>query len=172
MEYFEKLEYTVDLARLKIEAPVLLWDSVKKKYQQQVSLQTDGTGDWQSSTGSRPDQDESKWNIIHPDLAGTWWEDFFKSLPMKVYRSRLMFMVPRTCYSIHTDAGPRLHIAIKTDKQSRFIFIDPPKIIHIPEDGHIWWVDTRLPHTAINGSLEHRIHLVMCLKDDEGYDEN
>lgn len=163
MQYFKKLEHTVDLERLKIEAHKLSWDEVNNVYRQQISLQTNGTSDWQSSTGSRPNQDEEQWDTIHPELAGTWWEDFFKNLPMKVYRSRLMVMMPRTCYSIHKDENPRLHVAIKTHRQARFIFTDPPYVKFIPDDSHIWWVDTRIEHTAINGSLEPRIHLVMCL---------
>jgi hypothetical protein len=163
-----KISSNIDIARLKLETKSLIernnWDIWKL---QQVSLQTNGDDDWNASIGSRPDQLEQQWNIIHPQLAGTWWEDFFKSLPMPVYRSRLMIMHPRTCYSIHSDLNPRLHIAITTTKQARFIFTDPPQIIHLPDNGTLWWVDTREEHTAINGSMGHRIHLVMCLANND-----
>ena len=107
---------------------------------------------------------ENIWDKINPSLAGTWWEtDFFPGLPWKVYRTRIMVMEGRRCYSIHTDDNPRLHIAITTNPQARFIFTSPPEITHIPSDGYVWWVDTRNEHTAINGSMDTRVHLMMSL---------
>jgi len=160
-----KLPNTIDLPRLLIESLQLIsiFPVGQLAFSRQISLQTNGSDDWAASIGSRPRQDEGQWNQLHPKLVGTWWEDFFKSLPMPVFRTRIMIMPPRVCYSLHRDANPRLHIAVKTDYQSRFIFIQPPEIIHIPSDSHIWMVDTREEHTAINGSLMDRIHIVMCL---------
>jgi hypothetical protein len=163
---FRKYFHTIDLPRLQEEAEKLLWEPEHGKFRTQMSLQTNGLPDWESGTGSRPGEPEAQWDKLHPDLVGTWWEDFFKKLPFKVYRSRLMTMQPRTCYSIHTDDNPRIHVAIKTTRQARFIFTDPPVLRHIPADGHLWWVDTRLEHSAMNGSMEPRIHLVMCLVND------
>lgn len=160
---FRKIHYKIDLERLRIETDKLLWQPEHNRYRDQLSLQTNGQADWDSSTGSRIGQAEDQWDKLHPDLVGTWWEDFFKSLPFKVYRARLLTMHPRSCYSIHVDDNPRLHIAIKTHKQARFIFTDPPVLKHIPADGYIWWVDTRQEHSAMNGSMEDRVHLVMCL---------
>jgi hypothetical protein len=159
---------SVNIEKLREETFKLI-DDIKWDFNEsrQLSLQTNGEDDWNSSIGSRPGEAEEQWNIIHPQLAGTWWEDFFNSLPVKVYRSRLMVMQPRTCYSIHSDANPRLHIAITTNPQARFIFTRPPQIIHLPADGKIWWVDTREEHTALNGSMENRIHLVMCLVNND-----
>jgi len=163
---FRRYYHTVDLERLKVEAEKLLLDTETGKFRTQMSLQTNGQADWDSSTGSRPGESEDQWDKLHPDLIGTWWETFFSKLPFKVYRSRLMTIQPRTCYSIHVDDNPRLHIAIKTNGQARFIFTDPPALRIIPADGHIWWVDTTKEHSAMNGSMEPRIHLVMCLVND------
>jgi len=163
----KRLAHTVDLAQLRIETDKILWQPEHDRYKDQLSLQTNGQADWDSSTGSRPDDNESQWDKLHPDLIGTWWEDFFKSLPFKVYRSRLMTMHPRTCYSIHTDSTPRLHIAIVTHPQARFIFTSPSVFQHIPSDGHIWWVDTTKEHSAMNGSLKGRVHLVCCLDNTD-----
>lgn len=160
---FKKYYHTVDLPRLQEETHKLMWLPEHNRYKDQLSLQTNGTADWESSTGSRIGEPEQQWDKLHPELIGTWWETFFNNLPFKVYRSRLLTMRPRTCYSIHVDDNPRLHVAIKTHRQARFIFTNPPILKHIPADGHIWWVDTRLEHSAMNGSLEDRIHLVMCL---------
>ena len=160
---FRKIQHKFDLERLRLETDKILWQPEHNRYRDQLSLQTNGLPDWDSSTGSRIGQPEEQWDKLHPDLVGTWWETFFSELPFKVYRSRLMTMHPRSCYSIHVDDNPRLHIAIKTHRQARFIFTNPPILKHIPSDGNIWWIDTRLEHSAMNGSLEDRIHLVMCL---------
>ncbi len=164
---FKRLDIAVDLSRLKAEAHSLMWDYPNGRYHIQRSLQTSGTTDWDAGIGSQEGIDERVWDKLHPDLVGTWWEEFFASLPLKVYRSRLMVMYPRTCYSIHADRTPRVHIAIDTHPQARFVFTDPPILAHIPSDGRVWWVDTTLEHTAINSSLKPRIHFVACLDNTD-----
>jgi hypothetical protein len=160
---FRLYDFKVDIEKLKEETHRILWDSTTGRYQHQLSLQTNGDNDWQSGTGKREGQDEAQWDKLHPNLVGTWWEGFLTSFPFKVYRARLMTMYPRTCYSIHTDMTPRVHIPIVTHRQARFIFTDPPILRHLPADGSVWWVDTTKEHSAMNGSLIDRIHLVMCL---------
>lgn len=165
---FKKYDnFKVDLARLQAEAYTLMYDYPNGVYHTQRSLQTDGSTDWAVGTGSKPNIDESVWDKLHPDLVGTWWEDFFATLPFKVYRARLLTIQPRTCYSIHTDRTPRIHIAIDTHPQARFIFTNPPAVKFIPADGHIWWVDTRQEHSAMNGSMKPRIHFVACLDNND-----
>jgi len=165
----KKIEnYNFDISRLIPEIDRLIWDTEKNSIRTQVSIQTNGLPDWESSTGSRPGEPEAQWDKLHPELVGTIWEEFFASLPMKVYRTRIMTMMPRTCYSIHQDDNPRLHLAIRTHNQCKFIFTMPPvQMIHIPADGNLWWVDTRQFHTAINGSLEPRTHLLMSLVNND-----
>jgi len=164
MRRIVRTEAKIDLDQLRIETAKLLWDDQLKQGASQVSIQTDGSDDWGNSAGSRPGVSENIWDKINPLLKGTWWEtDFFPSLPWKVYRTRIMVMEGRRCYSIHKDDNPRLHIAITTNNQARFIFTSPPEITHIPADGHVWWVDTRNEHTALNGSMDVRVHLLMSL---------
>lgn len=154
----------IDLDRLAQEAEKLAWDPETRLFRNQTSVQnSDGGEDYLEGTGSKPGMTDDRWNNLRSDLHGTWWETFFSSLPWPVYRTRVMIMEPRSCYSIHSDTSPRLHIAIKTRPQAKFLFTDPPELLHIPSDGFIWWVDTRCEHTAINASLEHRWHLLMSL---------
>lgn len=160
---FNLYPHTIDIVRLQEETDKILWQPDLERYKDQLSLQTDGSDNWNASTGTKINHDERQWDKVHPGLIGTWWEDFFKQLPFTVYRARLMTMQPRTCYSIHKDDTPRLHIPIKTHRQARFIFTQPPDLRHLPADGAMWWVDTRQEHSAMNGSLEPRIHLVACL---------
>lgn len=157
----------VDLDTLKTESHNLMWDSTTGAYFNQRSLQTDGADNWEAGTGSKDGLDEAVWDVLHPKLVGTWWEHFFTSLPFKVYRSRLMVIQPRTCYSLHSDRTPRIHIAIDSHPQARFIFTNPPAVAHIPTDGHPWWVDTTKEHSAMNGSLKPRIHFVACLDNTD-----
>jgi hypothetical protein len=164
----ERTNFNVDLQRLIDEAIKLTWDEETRTTKSQVSIQNGGMLDWDEGTGSRPGQAETQWDKLHPSLVGSWWEtDFFPGLPWKVYRTRIMTMEGRRCYSIHKDDNPRLHIALKTTNQAKFIFTQPAEIIHIPADGHVWWVDTRNEHTAINGSLEPRVHLLMSLANTD-----
>jgi hypothetical protein len=154
----------VDLDRLNQEAERLAWDDQNKQFRTQTSIQnSEGDEDYLEGTGSKPGHWDTQWNSLRSDLLGTWWEEFFAGLPWPVYRTRIMIMPPRTCYSIHQDTSPRLHIALRTRPQARFIFTEPAEIIHIPADQHIWWVDTRHEHTAINASMEHRWHLLMSM---------
>ncbi len=152
----------VDLQRLTLEAEQLAWDAETKLFRPQTSLQNaNGTEDPFEGTGSHPGVSDSQWSNLRSDLRGTWWESFFAGLPWKIYRSRIMVMHPRTCYSIHRDLSPRLHIALKTRPQAKFLFTDPAELVHIPADGYVYWVDTTHEHTAINASTEHRWHLLM-----------
>lgn len=165
--FTKMLNIKIDLDRLKEESLKLLLDPRTGKLATQLSLQTDGSDNWESGTGSQPGVTESCWDKLHPQLAGTWWEDFFNSIPLSLYRSRLMVIQPRTCYSIHTDLSPRIHIAVDTHPHARFVFTSPPSVVHIPADSYAWLVDTTKEHTAFNGSLKPRIHFVACLDNND-----
>lgn len=103
-------------------------------------------------------------NYIHvlPSLRGTSLEKLIVSL--NGFRSRLMYMKPKSCYSIHTDPSPRLHLALQTNDQALFLFPKHRGYFKIPEDRSIYLADTRFSHSFMNGSDEPRIHLVICTK--------
>lgn len=79
----------------------------------------------------------------------------------KLVRTRWMWMAPFTCYSIHKDIFPRIHIPIITNKECYFLFpenqVSP--IFHLSTNT-VWWVNTRLSHTFVNCSDKWRLHLV------------
>lgn len=141
-------------------------DPETRKFRPQTAIQTGGVDDWLEGTGSHPDSDETQWDKLIPAVQGTIIQEFIESLPWKVYRSRIMCQHPRSCYSFHKDPSPRLHIALKTHPQAKFIFTTPAEIVHIKADGKIYWVDTRYEHTAVNGSMDFRWHIVMSLTND------
>ena len=73
-------------------------------------------------------------------------------------RIRIMRMKPRTCYSMHEDLTPRIHVPIITNSEN-FMIIDG-EIKHLSY-GKIWWTDTLKTHTAMNTSERDRFHLLI-----------
>jgi len=77
----------------------------------------------------------------------------------KLFRTRLMWLGPKSCYSMHKDTHKRIHIPLITNDQCFFIF-KIGLVRHIPI-GHAYLINSTLQHTAINGSFEHwRLHIV------------
>lgn len=113
-----------------------------------------------AGTARYPDEEFS---ILNDIFAGTEFERFHLLSPVPLGRVRLMYLPPRQSYSFHKDTEPRLHVAIVTNPAA-FLMVDAGKSkmwrIHIPADGKVYNVDTTLMHTAINGGLQPRIHLV------------
>lgn len=85
--------------------------------------------------------------------------ELIESLPFRICRMRWMVLAGKACYSVHRDPSPRLHIPIITSEQSYFIFKDKPTFLSL-EVGHAYVLDTRREHTAINGAVSERVHLV------------
>jgi hypothetical protein len=72
-------------------------------------------------------------------------------------RIRIMRCVPYTCYSWHRDTTPRLHVPLITSRGAMVVV--GPEIRHLAA-GCLWWVDTRVGHTAFNGGKDDRYHIV------------
>ena len=81
-------------------------------------------------------------------------------------RVRFMKSMPHTCLSWHNDNQIRLHFPIKT-QEGCFMVVEN-EILHLEQNN--WYLaNTKLKHTAFNGSSEERIHLVVNVLDD--YDD-
>lgn len=107
---------------------------------------------------------EPEYKFIHPRLKGSYIEKWLNSLTeYRVVRTRLMYMLPRSCYSIHSDPYPRIHLPVITNKQCLMCFPDHSAMEHMPADGTSYYVDTTKRHTFINCSEAVRIHLVGVL---------
>lgn len=78
-----------------------------------------------------------------------------------LYRTRVMTLRSKECYSYHTDPTPRMHIPVTTNNNCMFIVDE--EILRMESVGHLYWLDTRLKHLALNGSFEDRIHIVACV---------
>ena len=77
---------------------------------------------------------------------------------LKMYRTRVMNMKPKSCYTIHRDWTKRIHIPVITNEHC-FLIVNN-EIKHYPADGNHYLVDTTQLHTAVNASKENRIHIV------------
>lgn len=139
----------------------------------QVAIQTNDPTEtnWYSgigkSTSKTPDW-EHQFCYIQPALKGTPIDEYLNWLGIKVYRTRLMSVKPKTCYSLHKDLSPRLHLPLVTNLQCNFILSEPgpAEIFHMPATGETYWVDTRRIHTFMNGHRDQcRLHLTMIVED-------
>ena len=81
---------------------------------------------------------------------------------LDMYRTRVLVLKPKTCYSIHSDPTKRIHIPIITNKKCWLIVNQ--EVMHLPADGRYYEIDTTQKHTALNGSWEDRIHIVGCYR--------
>jgi hypothetical protein len=107
---------------------------------------------------------EADFTYLCNQFRGTVFEEIFNMLNahyalegLQMGRLRLMKSDPRRCYTWHIDKTPRIHYPIKTQEGCLMVIDD--EVIHMPADKWVW-ADTVKPHTAFNGSMESRIHLV------------
>lgn len=104
--------------------------------------------------------DEKKYCHLNSILADTTLGKLIEKY--KGYRSRIMLMSPRKCYSVHQDPGPRLHIPIVTNDQNWMIWPLDSYCVRL-KPGFVYFTNTQKYHTFVNGSLEDRIHIVICI---------
>jgi len=77
-----------------------------------------------------------------------------------MYRTRVLRLNKKSCYSLHSDPTPRIHIPIHTNEHSFFVIDN--KVYYL-DPGFVWWTDTTKPHTFVNAGYSERIHLVGCV---------
>jgi hypothetical protein len=76
----------------------------------------------------------------------------------KLLRTRLMWVGPYACYSMHTDQTLRVHVPLITNSECYFVF-KQGIVQHMPA-GSVYWTNTLKPHTFINCSDIPRLHLI------------
>jgi hypothetical protein len=126
----------------------------------QTGLQyAEGEDTFLSATGSlQSKREETEYTQLNPLFKGTVFEDIIKEY--NLYRTRLMWVEPKTCYSLHQDNSQRIHIPLVTNENCMFLFPNEP-LIHLPV-GQVYSVDTRKTHTFCNFSNHARLHLLGC----------
>ena len=155
-----KLNNSYDLDQVTTEVNYLVnqhgwWEN------SQISLQSpDGnfhTGIGKIEWSNYKELDFNKLNI--PD----WWQISKFILNNNLYRTRVMKLNPKQCYSYHYDRTPRTHLAVVTHPDCYFML--EKDVFHIPSDGYAYQIDTTKFHTAFNATLDfERIHIVGCVR--------
>jgi len=110
---------------------------------------------WTSSVGKSQGA-ELEYTELNPFFKDTIFETVIEKYNLK--RTRLMWVNQKSCYSLHSDETPRIHIPLITDPECYFLF-KPGSLHHLPTDS-VWWVNTKLRHTFLNCSEHPRLHLV------------
>lgn len=103
--------------------------------------------------------DAKDFTIICKQFKNTRVEDVYECLKTHYSLGRVRFMKSKskTCLTWHTDCTPRVHLPLVT--QEGCLMVVENEVMHLPQN--TWWeVDTTKYHTAFNGSLKSRIHLV------------
>jgi hypothetical protein len=116
---------------------------------------------WAAGTGSLTGlkDPEPQFKNLNPLLRGTIFEQIIQEY--RLVRTRFMWINPMSCYSIHRDMSPRVHVPIITNPECYFLFKQgsDTHMEHLSA-GTVYWTDTRIPHTFLNCSYEPRLHLI------------
>jgi hypothetical protein len=122
----------------------------------QVGLQFKvGEDPWTSAVG-RSNGQELSYTNLNPFFQNTKFEALINQYNLK--RTRLIWVGPYACYSMHQDETPRIHVPLITNPECYFVF-HSGELSNLTTN-NVWWVDTRLRHTFMNCSDSPRLHLV------------
>lgn len=138
----------------KIEKNIV-WTSYSDTKKQTGLQFKEGEDPWTSAVG-RSTGLELEYANLNPFFKDTIFEELINQYKLK--RARLMWISPMTCYSIHKDTTPRIHIPMITNSECYFVF-KQGFISHLPT-GSVYLVDTTKLHTFMNCSTEPRLHLI------------
>ncbi len=107
--------------------------------------------------------DEANFSEFNSAYAGTYFEHVVADLQSRfpIGRVRVNLKGRYNCNSWHRDPEPRLHIPIVTNPGS--LFVVNHYVTHLPADGSVYFTDTRGYHTAMNGGMSDRVHLIAAL---------
>ena len=102
---------------------------------------------------------EHEFTMFNADYIDTPVYNLYEHLSklFNIGRFRLMVTQPKQCYTWHKDETKRLHVPLVTNPGARMVIGDTA--YHL-QAGKLYITDTTLPHTAFNGSMHDRYHLV------------
>jgi hypothetical protein len=137
----------------RLEKDIQWTDYGNKK---QTGLQfKDAEDPWDSSVG-KSKGDELSYTNLNTFFKDTIFEEIINKY--NLVRTRLMWVSPMTCYSMHTDSTPRIHIPMITNPECYFVFKNG--IVQHMSTNAVYWTDTTQPHTFMNCSTIPRLHLI------------
>jgi len=125
----------------------------------QVALQGIGDGNTDYGTGRLVNLNHAEQDLVVPNYDLPYTNAVMDTLGM--YRTRMMRMKPKSCYTYHQDPTKRIHIPLITN-ESCFMVIED-KCYWYPADGNYYIADTTKLHTFVNASKEERVHIIGCI---------
>lgn len=131
----------------------------------------DGIGSLKDKAGNSfaKESDFTEYHPLLPEYTKNVLINIEQTQNVKFGRVRYMRLMGKTGLRVHMDFEDRYHLALVTNQFAMFGHyyegkdLEVAKCYHIPADGHLYNVDTRIPHFVYNGSWEERIHLVCCV---------
>ncbi len=140
----------------------MAWTEYSSKGRQAGLQYRDIEDPWNSAVGKSRGK-ELAYTNLNPFFAGTVFEQLINQYQLK--RTRLMWLNPMGCYSMHRDSTPRIHIPLITNSECYFVF-KRGIVQHMPA-GSVYRVDTTLFHSFMNCSDHARLHLVGVISNDQ-----
>ena len=154
IKILDQIEATKVLEAYKSLEDRIVW--TEYGHNRQTSLQYKlGEDPWSSSVGKSKGH-ELNYSELNPFFKGTLFESIINKYSLK--RTRLMWLGPHSCYSMHRDYTLRIHVPIITNPNCYFVF-QSGEVSHLPI-GNVYHVTTTKLHTFINCSDQPRLHLV------------
>lgn len=169
-EIVERLKMRIELDRLRAAVREIGAKYPFTDERRQLSLmhRSERTQSITDGIGQLPAQ-KGAFRFFNNEFRHTYIHEVYRSLEtahgFRIGRIRLMCLPPKRCYSVHRDETRRLHVAVETNPGALLIFPEHGSF-HVPADGGVYRVDTRLPHSAMNGGDEPRIHLLFNEAED------
>jgi hypothetical protein len=154
-----KLLETIDVKPILEEytrlEPNMIWADYGFKGKQAGLQHKINEDEWGSAVG-RSSGNEFESSILNPFFKDTVFEELINKY--KLFKTRLMWLNPYACYSMHKDESPRIHIPLITNSECYFIFkaISP---YHLSVN-NVYLTDTTRPHSFMNCSETSRLHIV------------
>ena len=167
MEYITPTDWKFDIGRLQDEVANLLqsisFDTHYTKNQIAFNSRPNASVPLYDGVGRIDDSGGGSFSEVNVVFHGTYLEHIYHTLKTKipVGRVRLLRLQSGKCYSFHSDASIRYHMAIQTNEGSFIVYNGVPPY-HIPADGVVYRMDATQHHTALNGDSagQDRIHVV------------
>ena len=150
------------------------WTEGKQGHQAQFAIQSrkDSDDPYYESCGPQPNLNkefkgyiltEGSYDTTNEMFKDTYFENILKMFPFPVCRVRFVRLSSKACYRFHRDMTYKFHIPLVTNPSNVMIWPEQSHriIIHMPADGHIYFTETAISHTALNGGQDYRYHIVV-----------
>ena len=150
------------------------WTEGKQGHQAQFAIQSrkDSDDPYYESCGPQPHLNkeykgytltEGSYDTTNEMFKDTYFENILNMFPFPVCRVRFVRLSSKACYRFHRDMTYKFHIPLVTNPSNVMIWPEQSHriIVHMPADGYIYFTETAISHTALNGGQDYRYHIVV-----------